>query len=93
VSEWHEAGEDEIEISEDGKTLDVLVKQNDNDNVYVELPIDIVRKKLLNVPDGHNLNDVLDDVLAEFQKYGHTSPEKFEMTWDTLKKILSKYFS
>lgn len=36
---------------------------------------------------------VLADVLAEFTKHGHTSPERFEMTWDTLEKILSKYFS
>lgn len=36
---------------------------------------------------------VLADVLAEFQKHGNTSPERFEMTWDTLEQILSKYFS
>lgn len=42
---------------------------------------------------ANSVYPVLADVLAEFQRHGHTSPERFEMKWDTLEQILSKYFS
>ena len=68
MSQWYEAGEEEIDISDDKKTLEVWVKEDYNGNVYVELPIDIVRKKLLNVPEGQSLNAVLGEVRADVQE-------------------------
>jgi DNA-directed RNA polymerase subunit RPC12/RpoP len=63
-------------------------------DIYVKCPqcgsIDIDETK----PTIIKSSDIgLGDVLAEFQKHGNTSPECFEMKWETLEKILSKYFT
>ena len=46
MSEWYEAKDKDIEISEDGETLDVYVKHNDFGAVYVEIPIKLILKIL-----------------------------------------------
>lgn len=52
MSEWHRAGKDDIEISEDGETVDIFVKQDfDSGNIYVEVRVEDI-KELLGVKNG-----------------------------------------
>ena len=38
--------EDDVELSEDGKTLEVLYDTDKQGNYYIEIPIEIVRKAM-----------------------------------------------
>jgi len=43
MSEWYKAdSEDDIDVSDDGKDLEIFVLTNDSGNVYVEVPIVLI---------------------------------------------------
>lgn len=47
MSVWHTVKDiDDIDISEDGKTLEVLLNSDNFGNNYIEIPIEFVVKKL-----------------------------------------------
>lgn len=47
MSEWYEVkNPEDIELSDDGKYLDVLFAVNEGGNCYVEIPIELIRKLL-----------------------------------------------
>ena len=52
MSEWYEIkDQDDVELSEDGKTLDVLFKSDNFGNHYVEIPVEYISKVLPKQPD------------------------------------------
>ena len=47
MSVWYEIEDQEdVELSEDGKTLEINFNSDHNGNIYVEVPIDIIKKAL-----------------------------------------------
>lgn len=47
MSEWYEVeNQDDVELSDDKKTLEVWFKANYNGNVYIEIPIEFVKNAL-----------------------------------------------
>jgi len=46
MSEWRTIPEEDIDLSEDGETIEVRTHSNEHGNVYVELPVGAVRKLL-----------------------------------------------
>lgn len=46
MSIWHQVKEiDDIEVSEDKKTLDILFRGDNNGNEYIEIPLEFIRQK------------------------------------------------
>ncbi len=47
MSLWHKIkNQDDVEISDDGETLDVLFSSDDSGNNYVEIPIRFIEYRL-----------------------------------------------
>ena len=47
MSIWYEIkNPEDIEISEDGKTVEILIGTDYSGNIYVEIPVKILRQKL-----------------------------------------------
>jgi hypothetical protein len=44
MSVWHEIKDKEdVSLSDDGKTIEVLFDGDDNGNIYVEIPVEFIR--------------------------------------------------
>lgn len=49
MSKWHEVfNEDDVSISEDGKTLEIKFDTDHNGNIWVEIPLAFIEQKALN---------------------------------------------
>lgn len=46
--------QDDVELSEDGKTLEVFYDSDQFGSCYIEIPIEFVKKALENIPDEGN---------------------------------------
>lgn len=52
MSIWHEIKEQEdVELSEDGKTVEVCFGHDHNGNLYVDIPIEFVKSVLADVAE------------------------------------------
>jgi hypothetical protein len=51
MSEWNLADANDVELSKDGKTVDVYVKQDDWGSVYVMIPVKHLKKILKEIHD------------------------------------------
>jgi hypothetical protein len=43
MSRWYEAKKEDIVLDEDGKTLDIYIFTDDSGNVYLEIPLEVLR--------------------------------------------------
>lgn len=43
MSEWYKPKAEDIELSDDGKTIEIYVHTNDFGNVYADVPIELLR--------------------------------------------------
>jgi len=46
MSEWYAITKDDVELSEDGTTVDVHIGHAEHGNIYVEIPIGILKELL-----------------------------------------------
>lgn len=46
MSEWFRVEEDDVSLSLDGKTINVLFASNDWGNQYIEIPIEFVEREM-----------------------------------------------
>jgi hypothetical protein len=47
MNEWYTVKDsDDVSLSKDGKTIDVLFDSNDWGNVYIEIPVEFIAKLL-----------------------------------------------
>lgn len=46
MSEWFTVEEEDVSLSLDGKTINVLVASNDWGNQYIEIPVEFIKKVL-----------------------------------------------
>ena len=53
MSEWHEVKDPaDVELSDDGQSVDILFDTDPNGNHYVTVPLDMLAQFFITAPDG-----------------------------------------
>ncbi len=51
MSEWYEIkDQDDVELSEDGKSIEILFNTNKFGNQYVDIPLNFIMRTIWNIP-------------------------------------------